>query len=366
MRIFQIIQKKQYRGAEIFGAQLSEHLVRSGHDVLMCCIYNGEANLPFSGEITSLNRSKNRRYLDFYGWYKLASIIRDFKPDVVQANASDTLKYTVLSKLLFRWEAPIVYRNASLSSFYVRNWFTKLVNGFLLRRTKVIVSVSGASKKDLNKLYPFTIKKNIVIPVGIEELGENGRKKFDSKELLNSNYKQILHLGSFTSEKNHSELLQIFKRILAGEEKVMLNFGGGGPLEGKVKREVDKMGLTGKVNFLGEVNYPLSLIHQSDVLVLPSRIEGLPGVILEAMNAKTPVVAYNVGGVSEILNEKTGYLVPEGDIETFSRSVLQILHEIDYSKLDNAFKMVQNNYKNKVITQEFLHLYKSIISDSSQ
>lgn len=360
MRIFQIIQKKQYRGAEIFGAQLSEHLVNSGNEVMMCCIYDGEANLPFSGNIVSLESSKKNRYWDVSGWYKLATIIREFNPDVVQANASDTLKYTVISKLLFRWKAPIVYRNASLSSFYVRNRLTKLVNEFLLRKTDIIVSVSNASKKDLNHLFPFTTNKNIVIPVGIEETGKNGRKEGSSPVRLRQGYKNILHLGSFTSEKNHFELLQIFKRILKQEKEVILNFGGSGPLEPKVKTAAEKLGLIKHVRFLGEVNSPLSLIQQSDVLVLPSLIEGLPGVILEAMHAKTPVVAYDVGGVSEILNKATGYLVPQGDVENFTQSVLQILQETDCSKLENAYNMVQENYKNKIIAKEFLKLYQKI------
>ncbi|MCS7230249.1 MAG: glycosyltransferase, partial [Candidatus Kryptonium sp.] len=61
-----------------------------------------------------------------------------------------------------------------------------------------------------------------------------------------------------------------------------------------------------------------NILSQSDIFVLPSRWEGLPLTIIEAMMAGLPVVASNVGGVSELVdNGVTGFLVPPGNVEVF-------------------------------------------------
>jgi len=94
LKILQLIQKKQYRGAEVFGCQLSNHLMALGHEVEVYSIYDGNAPLSFQGkEVKTLSRPKNRRFVDYVGWRKLARVIEEFEPDIIQANAADTLKY---------------------------------------------------------------------------------------------------------------------------------------------------------------------------------------------------------------------------------------------------------------------------------
>src|SRR5690606_35631841 len=121
LSILQIIQKNQFRGAEVFASQLATHLLNKGHQVEMLSIYNGQADLPFPKNINTIDRRKSNRGFDYTGWKKLSTFIKQTKPDVLQANASDTLKYAVLSKIIFGWTTPIIYRNASTSSFYITN-----------------------------------------------------------------------------------------------------------------------------------------------------------------------------------------------------------------------------------------------------
>jgi hypothetical protein len=130
MRILYLIQKPQLRGAEIFASQLASHLQSDGHSVVMVCLFSGEAQLPFSGKIIHLNSKAKMRFCDLKAWKKLAQIINEERPDIIQANAGDTLKYTVFSKLLFRWKQPIVFRNASMISLYIHSRLIKWWNSF--------------------------------------------------------------------------------------------------------------------------------------------------------------------------------------------------------------------------------------------
>ena len=105
LKILQLIQKQQLRGAEIFASQLSAHLSEKGNTVILVNLFGGDAALPFDGQTTTLNGNQKARLHDVAGWRKLAQIIRDENPDVIQANAGDTLKYAVFSKIFFRWKS---------------------------------------------------------------------------------------------------------------------------------------------------------------------------------------------------------------------------------------------------------------------
>ena len=355
MRILQLIQKQQYRGAEVFCCQLSNHLIRQGHQVEVMSIFDGEATLPFEGRVRSLSGKKKFRYTDLKGWRKLARFIEIFNPDIVQANAADTLKYAICSKMLFSWKVPVVYRNASSASFYIQDPFSKAFNAFLLRRVDMILSVSHASKKDINSLFSFTINKTFVVPVGVEE----GIVK---KEKDPDGFKHILHIGSFTKEKNHIELLKIFEKVVQEQPDVVLDLIGEGPLLKSVKAFADQRKIRNKINFVGGVDNPMLYVQSADVIVLPSLIEGLPGVLLEAMYCKVPVIAYDVGGVGEIISSGRGNLIEKRNSEAFLRKLQETLVKPDLEQVEESYQLVRENYLNSEIASRFVNYYKKLVS----
>ena len=355
MRILQIIQQKQYRGAEIFACQLSSHLINLGNKVEIVSIYDGDALLPFKNKIPTLSSQGSNRYLDLQGWKKLADIIEGFKPDIIQANAADTLKYAVFSKLIYKWKAPIVYRNASTTSYYIKNQFSKFINSFLLRNVDRIISVSYSSKWDLNRVFPFTKDKTLVVPIGIDPIKtEETDIAFSTKRV------NIIHVGSFTREKNHKGLLSIFKKLNALNPNYFLHLIGEGPLRNIMEEDVRQLELLDSVKFYEGVRNPLPYISAADILVLPSNIEGLPAVLLEAMFCKTPVVAYNVGGISEIVNSQTGNLIEKGDEAGFVKAVLETLENPNLEQIEAAHQMVLKEYMNEEIAVKFVEVYKAV------
>ncbi len=356
MRILQIIQRKQYRGAEIFACQLSSHLINLGHKVEIVSIYDGDALLPFKNKISTLSSQDSNRYLDFQGWKKLADIIEEFKPEIIQANAADTLKYVVFSKLLYKWNAPIVYRNASTTSYYIKNQFSKLINSFLLLNVDRIISVSHASKRDLNGLFPFTKNKTVVVPIGIDPI-----KAEETDITFSTRRVNIIHVGSFTREKNHKGLLSIFKKLNALNQNYFLHLIGEGPLRNIMEEDIRQLDLLDSVKFYEGVRNPLPYISAADILVLPSNIEGLPAVLLESMFCKTPVVAYNVGGISEIVSSQTGNLIEKDDEAGFVKAVLETLENPNMEQIEAAHEMVIKEYMNEEIAVRFVEVYEVVI-----
>lgn len=356
MKILHLIQKPQNRGAETFACQLGNHQVSQGHEVKMVSVFSGEGDLPWNKEISSLDASEKNRFFDLAAWKKLKEYIEEFQPEIVQANSGDTLKYAVFSKVFFGWKTPIVFRNASEVGRYLNSNFQKVFNRFLYKRVDGVISVSHASKKDLLDHFPFLQDRTQVIPIGLEE-----KPNIEAVALKPEGKHNIVHVGGFSFEKNHRGLISIFQKVIKVNPKAHLHLVGDGPLRSEIEDLVNERNLENNVTFYGFVNNPLSFIKSADVLVLPSIIEGLPGVLLEAMYCKTPVVAYNVGGISEIVSDKTGSLIASGDEEAFAGALQESLLMPDQGKIDFACEQVCNDYMNEEISQKFLKAYQDIL-----
>ena len=363
MTIFQLIQKPQMRGAEMFAAQLATELTAKGHHVLLISLFPGDSQLPFPGQHILLNRPQHKRWNDLEGWRNLAKLIEQYQPDVIQCNAGDTLKFAVLSKLTNRWKTPIIARNASMVSAYITNPITKWINRFLYRKTKAIISVSQLSAQDINQLFPETKSKTSVIPVGINlpNLQPVSWQNSPKSEI------NLIHVGGFSFEKNHVGLFSIFQKFLKEKPNSHLHLLGDGPLRKEMEEKITQLGLQNAVTFYGFTSQVMDYIHQADVLLLPSIIEGLPGVLLEAMYAETPVVAYNVGGISEIVfPNETGYLLEKGDEPGFVKAILDAVQTANTSVIvKNAKELVVAKFNNSYLATQFEQVYKSVLHDKN-
>lgn len=357
MKILQIIQRKQLRGAELSACMLSQHLVVMGHSVRMVSLEDGDAVMPFEPGVHALSADLKKRFWDWSGWKRLAAEVDDFKPDLVQANAGDTLKYAVLSKIVFRWKAPLIFRNASMVSSYINSTLVKRFNAFLIRRVEYVISVSESSRADFVKTFPSAATKIAVIPVGIEDKPVHRINR-------EPGYAYLVHVGGFSFEKNHKGLLRIFKLIRIKRPDAYLWLVGDGPLREPIEGYCRELGLEKNVLFLGYKSDALDYIASADLLVLPSIIEGFPAVVLEAMYTSTPVVTYHVGGVGEVIeNKKTGYLLKKDDEHGFAEACILGLGKNAevVSQIENAKKLVIERYLNRALAHEFVRRYEDIV-----
>ena len=366
MKILQIIQKRQRRGAEIFASQLASHLITGGNEVKMVTLYSGNENLPFAGEIIELNRSENKRFYDVAGWKSLASEIKRFNPDIVQANAADSLKFAVFSKLLYRWSAPLVFRNANKVSSFINSRHKRFFNQMLLGSVAHVISVSDLCRQDFMATYSYPEKRITTIPIGVE-VTLHPRTGVLIDRLKGG--KIVIHVASFVPEKNHLGVLRIVQKLAERKRDFKVLFIGEGKLRSAVEKQILERGISEYVFVLGAQEDVPSFVAHADLLILPSLIEGLPGVILEAMVCRTPVVAYDVGGVSEVVkNCTTGFLVPAGDEAAFIETVDQVLfgrlsgftQEIE----QNAYAATLQNFDNRLIAKRFSEAYERILKNN--
>ena len=362
MKIIQLIQRPQLRGAEIFACQLSTYLQEMGNEVLVVTIFRGDSELPFSGKIIELDLKPEFRFLDLKGWKEFHKIIKEFKPDLIQANAADTLKFASSSKRIFKWSVPIIFRNANKMGDFINSSLKLKLNNFYLEKVNSVISVSKECENNFRKTFSFPDKEIQTIEIGVEEIS-SGYIPSDLEKIF-SKGPVLCHIGSFVPEKNHLGLIRIFKKVLKDFPDSQLLLIGKGRLQQETKILVKELEIESNIHFLGYRNDVFDILAHSIAYLMPSLIEGLPAVILEAMYCKTPVVANNVGGIGEVLIEgKTGWPISVGDEDAFAAAVGDIIKNSPYvnDRVESAKAMIMQKFLNSIIAERFMQAYQKVV-----
>ena len=161
--------------------------------------------------------------------------------------------------------------------------------------------------------------------------------------------KQLVCVARLSSEKGHLGLLRAIEGLGKRGIEVDLVLVGDGPEEARIKHETEVLKLTDRVQFAGRKpeRETLDIIARSDLLVLPSFMEGLPVVLMEAMALGVPVVASRVAGIPELVEHgRTGLLYHPADWQGLEQTLADML-----SDTENMAKMAQAG--KAVIAQEY-------------
>lgn len=191
--------------------------------------------------------------------------------------------------------------------------FARSVSGYVYRKADAVVAVSDPIARQLKFGHGVAPDRTIVImnalyPARLRTLGE-------ATALCG---KPVVGVASrLCRDKGVDVLLDAMARVLSRHPEAQTVIIGDGPQRGRLERQARLLGLNGRVSFLGRIPGARNLISMLDVLVVPSRTEGSPLVVLEAMAAGIPVVASRVGGIpDQIRHGVNGLLVtPDNPLE---------------------------------------------------
>jgi glycosyltransferase involved in cell wall biosynthesis len=252
----------------------------------------------------------------------LIRLIRRLQPDVVHTH---TYKAGLLGRLAsFLCRVPVVY-TAHTWCFQPGTgvWWKKL--GLLGEWMSAWLSFRIITVSDANKAMALSFK---VGSEGTIQTIHNGVCDVGIRARPEESPPSIVMVARFVIQKDQMSLIRALAEV---EGEWRLRLIGDGPTYEEVREKVDELGLTNRVEFLGERGDVPQLLADASIFALITHLEGLPLAILEAMRASLPVVASDVGGVRETIDDgRTGYLIPHGDTEAL-RARLQTL--IDDSAL---------------------------------
>ena len=252
---------------------------------------------------------------------------------------------------------------SSLATFSGR---TKL--SFLKRYADAFVGVTNEIVEEM-LLYGFDKEKVHMIPNGVETTiyssDRNARNVSEGGGEIT-----ILFSGRIAKEKNLETLLLAFNEIIFSRKiNARLLLLGEGPYEEKNKLTAlrDELGLSGLVRFAGKVSDVKEYYDISDIFVLPSISEGLSNALLEAMSSGLAVVASNVGGNKEIIEDKkNGLLFEVGDKQDLAEklAVLCSNKSLREELGVNARNKILKDYSIDIVTEKYIRLYNEITYSS--
>ncbi|MBS0169848.1 MAG: glycosyltransferase family 4 protein [Nitrospira sp.] len=215
-----------------------------------------------------------------------------------------------------------------------------------------IVDKVGVDSRDVKVVYNGV---NVLPPCSPADI-EQCRKELD----LPTGNQIVGVVGNLYPVKGHQYLIAAIPTILAKCPKTTFVFAGRGQLEAELKEQAHQLGIDGYVRFLGLRQDIPQILALLDVFVLPSLSEGLSMAILEAMVAGKPVIATDVGGNPELVEDGvTGYLVPSQNSQALADRVIALLtekgHALQFGKTGQL--RAQGQFSLQTMVQNYQSLY---------
>ena len=239
-----------------------------------------------------------------------------------------------------------------------------------LNKCKSFHTVHNIPKKEGKKIYKFFYRKKVK-PIGISETIAQMIREFYNikyripviynpvnlskfKEIVPAKYDNMITLiivARLYPQKNHKLLLEAFSQVI--KENVQLKIVGDGPMKNELIEYASNLGISKKVEFLGQRDDIPYLLKSSDIFVLSSLWEGLPLSVLEAMAAGLPIISTDVGGVRDIVKDN-GILVENGNAEKLCEVIIKLIDDstlrgemgkksLEYAKLYDSSVMAKKH-----------------------
>jgi glycosyltransferase involved in cell wall biosynthesis len=330
MKVLHVVASAERRGAELFAGDLVPRLSRAGLTQRVIVLREGRAPRVDFQEPTTILRSRRRRLpgvrFDRHIGGQLRNLAHEWGPDVIQAHGGESLKHVVLSQVN---GAPVVYRRIGSAPVAMTRGLSRIAHAHLMRRASHIVAVAEALREETIEVFAVPPDRVTVIPNAVDPARIRPRlTRRAVRESLGipSSAPVVLSLGALTWEKDPLAHLAVSMAVLAERPDAMHLFVGDGPLRPALERAVQERRLEGSVLFLGSREDVPDLLAAIDLMLLASRVEGLPGCLIEAGMSGVPVAAYAVAGVPEIVVDGvTGLLIPGGHRAALAAAATRLL-----------------------------------------
>ena len=323
MKICQIITTLELGGAETLLANFCNILVEDNE---ITVIYlKGEPKIQsfFDSRIRVIHVP-----LGFKCSSQIRSLFEEWQPDIVHthlghadliglwaARGLGIKMFCTMHNIFFKWD----WRDNAIFFLY------KLYFSTIARNCQV-VCISDVVKNHVVNNLGVKQSNSHLLYNGIPELGLHTSKENAREELLIGSGKfVVLFVGRLEKQKAVHVLINAIPELVRSIPELLVEIVGVGSLQTQLEQQVVHLGLQKYVVFKGNTLHPQIYFAAADIFVLPSIFEGLGIVILEAFRASLPVIASNIEGPGEIIeNGKNGFLFQSGDSKGLSEKIVKL------------------------------------------
>lgn len=332
-------------GQERSLTNLANYFDAIGYDIIILNLFRTEQFYPLNRSVVirwpELDRNRNNRVI-----YALRIIpyirncIRKFKPDVIISFGEWFNPFVVLSTRLI--DVP-VYLYDLMGPMMKLDPLIQLSRRFLYRFADGVIVQTTKAGEIVHALTG--VRRIKVIPNPLNPVNTEVRVRV----------KKIISLGRLSEEKGHVHLIRAFSRLHLIDWS--LEIVGDGPEMLHLQNETEKLQISDRVKFHGQLKDFASLLGESEIFVLPSLHEGFPNALLEAMSVPLACISSDcVAGPGEIIQPGVnGLLVKPGDETELAEAIELLILNPDLRRnlAQEAYK-VREKYNFDTIAREFL------------
>lgn len=354
MKIVQVMPDFGLAGAETMVENLSCGLAAEGCDVLVISFFDLHTAITERIE----NRGIKIKYLGKKRGFdpsiisKMRKIIKAYQPDVIHTHRY-VLPYAFLASMGFKAKRVHTVHSAAQKE---QTKVGKNINRVLFRYFNVVpVALSKEIQRTIQEVYGLPDNRIPVVFNGIDLSRCIVKESYARKDTFT-----VLHIGRFMDVKNHELLLRSFARFKGQHSDARLQLLGDGELKENMMQLAGQLNITDAVEFAGLQSNVYPWLHNADVFILPSKFEGMPMTLIEAMGTGLPIIASNVGGIPDMLSSQKEALL----IEPKEEKIIEALEMVysDAKKREywgrNALQR-SSLFSSQAMARKYLQLYSS-------
>lgn len=284
---------------------------------------------------------------------KLISIIQKLKPVVIFTTLGHINLFIALISILLPQKTILIGRATNITSHRLRNNITGLISKLLIRylypKLTFIVCQSKYMKKDFISNFKIPKRKLVIINNPINSFQASQKKIQKIKEATNYRF---IAIGRFDEIKQFDHIIRAFSKLK--HHNIELTLLGDGKERFKLEALVKRYKLSDKIHIIGYRLNTDIYFRNADCLIITSKSEGFPNVVIEAHSYGLPVLGYNVPSINEIIINDINGLLIEPNIPCLIEGILKIKDK-DFDP--NAITKIAKNKYNKDL---ILNLYENL------
>lgn len=375
LSVLQLIGNFEQGGSEQQAVQLTRLLHESGRFNVHVAVLDARGPLREQVEQMGLSHEINAYPLgSFYDANALrqlrrfADYLRANSIEVVQTHDFYSNVFGMAGAKLARTPARIAAKRetSGMRTFaqkHVQNVAFQLAHAVVANAEAVrrhLVS-EGVPDRKIVTIYNGLDVKRLKAPVGVER-----KVILEDLGLPTDGQQFVTLIANLRHEvKDHPTFLRAARRVRDAVPNAAFVIAGEGELTERMRALATSLGISQQVHFIGRCNRIAELLAISNVGVLTSKAEGFSNAVLEYMAAGLPVVATDVGGVREAVQEnETGFIIPVGDDEALASRIVSLLHDekAAFAMGERGQRLVTQKFSCEAQLERTTQLYQRLVS----
>lgn len=358
-------------GAEVITIGLANEMIKRGHDVMM--LYLNDMNdlvSKVNPDVKLVGLGMAKSPISFISAFtRAAKLLKSFSPDVIHANMYHANVFARLLRLFVNTRLVIstehnkyIGGRLRMLIYSMTNVLSDINTNVSLEATDYFISQGG-----------FKAENSITMHNGVDvskfSYTDIGRKVIREKYSIGPDDFVFINVGRLTQAKDQLNLIHACAQMKTDEARILIV--GKGELFDVLEREIEVLGLGGRVILAGLQDNMADFYSAADCFVLSSAWEGLPMVILEAMAYSLPIITTNVGGAFETIGDPY-WIVPVKNSLLLANKMdaIMLMDKTSRHNLGNKNKLFVSSFELNKICDSWEDLYrtgkKSIVFKNSK